>query len=176
MAPAIQLFMRAGGRQRLQPAADRRRSADRGFDLPPIGRIALAIELAASRVAVYGIRCIAALLNNRFRLVWRGRRNALPRHQTLQAMLDWSSNLLSDAEKTVLRRLSVFIGAFTLAGAAAVADDGDPADDGQRIDAAASVDSLVAKSLICCADSVRRLVPPLRHCASLCSCEADGHG
>ena len=153
VAPAVQLFME--------------RAAASGFSRPLIDAeapivasicrrldgIALAIELAASRVAVYGIQGTAELLNNRFRLVWRGRRNALPRHQTLQAMLDWSYNLLSDAEKTVLRRLSVFIGAFTLADAAAVADDGDPADDGQHIDAAASVDSLVAKSLICCADS-----------------------
>jgi len=153
VAPAIQLFMEraaAGGFSR--PLTDTEApivvSICRRLD-----GIALAIELAASRVAVYGIEGTAQLLNNRFRLVWRGRRNALPRHQTLQAMLDWSYNLLSDVEKSVLRRLSVFIGAFTLAGAAAVAKDGDPADDGQRIDAAAAVDSLVAKSLICCADS-----------------------
>jgi predicted ATPase len=58
--------------------------------------IALALELAACRVGVYGIQGIASLLENEFRLRWRGRRTALPRHQTLNATLDWSYNLLSE--------------------------------------------------------------------------------
>ena len=76
--------------------------------------IALAIELAASRVSVHGVRGTAALLDQQFRLHWRGRRTALPRHQTLSATLDWSYNLLSPIEQLVLRRLAVFVGGFSL--------------------------------------------------------------
>ena len=56
--------------------------------------IALAIELAGGRAGSLGIRGIAELLDNRFSMLWHGRRTALPRHQTLNAMLDWSYNLL----------------------------------------------------------------------------------
>ena len=66
---------------------------------------------------------MAELLDNRFSLLWRGRRTALPRHQTLNAMLDWSYNLLSQHEKAVLGRLSVFVGDFTLEAACSVASD-----------------------------------------------------
>jgi predicted ATPase/DNA-binding winged helix-turn-helix (wHTH) protein len=83
--------------------------------------IALAIELAASRVDAYGIRAIAELLTDRFTLPWRGRRTAAPRHQTLRATLDWSYNLLSDLDRIVLSRLSIFVGQFTREAAAAVA-------------------------------------------------------
>jgi predicted ATPase/DNA-binding winged helix-turn-helix (wHTH) protein len=83
--------------------------------------IALALELAASRIGVHGVRGTAALLDKQFRLLWRGRRTALPRHQTLGATLDWSYNLLSPTEQLVLRRLSVFVGSFSLAAALDVA-------------------------------------------------------
>jgi len=105
--------------------------------------IALAIELGAGRVAAYGVRGTAALLDNRFRLSWHGRRTALPRHQTLNAMLDWSYNLLPEFERMVLRRLATFIGPFSLADARQIAVDAQ-ADDMQVIEA---VGSLVAKSL-----------------------------
>jgi predicted ATPase/DNA-binding winged helix-turn-helix (wHTH) protein len=106
--------------------------------------IALAIELAAGRVSAHGIEETAALLDNRFRLLWRGRRTAQPRHQTLRATLDWSYDLLSELERAVLRRLSVFAGVFTLEAAAAVAADAEF--DGAQV--ADSVDVLVAKSLV----------------------------
>src|ERR1700676_4983817 len=90
-------------------------------DAPVVGEIcqnldglALAIELAAGRVVAHGFRGTAALLDNRFKLEWQGRRTALPRHQTLTSMLDWSYSLLSEAERLVLRRLSIFVGAFDL--------------------------------------------------------------
>jgi predicted ATPase/DNA-binding winged helix-turn-helix (wHTH) protein len=83
--------------------------------------IALAIELAAGRVNAYGIAGIASLLNSRFSLLWQGRRTAIPRHQTLSAALGWSYDLLPAAEGAVLRRLSVFVGPFTLEAAVAVA-------------------------------------------------------
>ena len=79
--------------------------------------IALALELAASRVGVHGVQGTASLLDKQFRLLWRGRRTALPRHQTLSATLDWSYNLLSRTERLVLRRLAVFVGGFSLEAA-----------------------------------------------------------
>jgi predicted ATPase/DNA-binding winged helix-turn-helix (wHTH) protein len=106
--------------------------------------IALAIELAGSRVGAYGLRGTADLLNNRFRLLWQGRRSALPRHQTLNAMLDWSFNLLEERDRRVLLRLAVFVGVFTLAAAQAVACD-DRLDELGVDDA---IDSLVGKSLL----------------------------
>jgi predicted ATPase/DNA-binding winged helix-turn-helix (wHTH) protein len=90
-----------------------------------LGGIALAIELAAGRVGAYGLGEIAALLDSQFALRWPGRRTAPPRHQTLSATLDWSYNLLSDVERTVLQRLSVFVAGFTLEGAERVAGDPD---------------------------------------------------
>jgi predicted ATPase/DNA-binding winged helix-turn-helix (wHTH) protein len=83
--------------------------------------IALAIELAASRIGTYGMAGTADLLDHSFKLLWRGRRNALPRHQTLEAMHDWSFNLLSDRDREVLANLSVFAGLFTIAAARSVA-------------------------------------------------------
>ena len=106
--------------------------------------IPLAIELAASRAGSHGIHGVAQLLGNRFGLIWHGRRTALPRHQTLNAMLDWSYNLLSPDEKAVLDRLSVFVGEFTLEAACSVAYV-TAIDDGGVVDA---IESLLTKSLI----------------------------
>jgi predicted ATPase/transcriptional regulator with XRE-family HTH domain len=82
--------------------------------------IPLAIELAAARIKVLSAEQVAAHLNDRFQLLTGGSRTALPRQQTLRATLDWSYNLLSDPERTVFRRLSVFAGGFTLDAAEAV--------------------------------------------------------
>jgi predicted ATPase/DNA-binding winged helix-turn-helix (wHTH) protein len=82
--------------------------------------IPLAIELAATRIAGFGVAGVAARLDDRFRLLTGGRRT-LPRHQTMRATLDWSYELLSESERVVLRRLGVFVGAFTLDAASAVA-------------------------------------------------------
>lgn len=82
--------------------------------------IALAIELIAGRAGVHGIEGAAGLLDHRFRLLWQGRRTALPRHQTLNALVDWSYNLLPESERQVLRLLSIFVGAFTLDAARAL--------------------------------------------------------
>src|SRR5207302_11458071 len=80
----------------------------------------LAIELAAARVRALSVEEIAARLDDRFRLLTAGSRTASPRQQTLQATLDWSYELLSEPERALLRRLSVFAGSFTLEGAEAV--------------------------------------------------------
>jgi predicted ATPase/DNA-binding winged helix-turn-helix (wHTH) protein len=107
--------------------------------------MALAIELAAGRVQAYGIRKTAELLGQQFTLLWPGRRTALPRHQTLTATLDWSYNLLSPAERRLLYRLAVFIGAFDSEAVEAVVHvEGETADH----PGSANVPGLVAKSLV----------------------------
>ena len=85
--------------------------------------IPLAIELAAGRVDIFGLGKTASLLDDRLNLSWTGRRTAVPRHQTLNAALEWSYDLLGEAEKRVLSRLSVFAGGFTFEAAVAVAAD-----------------------------------------------------
>jgi len=85
--------------------------------------VPLAIELAAARVRAMTPEQIAARLDDRFRLLTGGSRTALPRQQTLRAMIDWSWDLLSEAECTLLRRLAVFLGGWTLEAAEAVCGD-----------------------------------------------------
>jgi len=80
----------------------------------------LAIELAASRVRVLTVEQIARGLSDRFHLLTRGSGTALPRQQTLRASIDWSHELLDEGERVLLRRLSVFVGGWTLDGAEAV--------------------------------------------------------
>lgn len=89
--------------------------------------IPLAIELAAARVGSLGVAGLAQRLDDLFLLLGRGRRTAMPRHQTIEALLDWSYDLLSDREQVVLRRLSVFRSSFSLESAVQVAvSDGIP--------------------------------------------------
>ena len=85
--------------------------------------IPLAIELAASRVDTLGLQGLAAHLDDPFRILMTGRRTSLPRHRTLHALLDWSHELLSEPERTVLRRLAVFRAGFTLESALRVVGD-----------------------------------------------------
>jgi predicted ATPase len=106
-----------------------------------LGGIALAIELAAARVDAFGIRQLSTLLDDRFRILKRGKRTAQPRHQSLEAALDWSYEFLPEAERAVLRRLSLFAGAFTLASAIAVVENADT-------DVVEGIANLVAKSLV----------------------------
>ena len=82
--------------------------------------IPLAIELAAARITHLSAQEIALGLGDRFRLLTGGRRSAVPRQQTLQALIDWSWDLLSEKDKSLLRRLSVFAGGCTLEAASAV--------------------------------------------------------
>ncbi|MFF1801266.1 ATP-binding protein [Streptomyces virginiae] len=108
----------------------------------------LAIELAAARLRLLTPRQIADRLDDRFRLLTGGARTVLPRQQTLRAVVDWSWELLDEAERTVLRRLSVFAGGCDLAAAEAVcADPSDPSDPASY-DAADVLGSLVDKSLV----------------------------
>jgi predicted ATPase len=106
--------------------------------------IPLAIEFAAARAATLGIQPVADGLRDRFALLSSGRRTALPRHQTLRAVLDWSYEPLPESERLLLRRLAVFPAGFTLEAAVAVMRD-------TGLDASEVMDgtaNLVSKSLV----------------------------
>jgi non-specific serine/threonine protein kinase len=85
--------------------------------------IPLAIELAAARVRSLSLDRIAARLSDRFQLLTDGDRTALPRQQTLRALIDWSYGLLDERERALLRSLAVFAGGLTVEAAEAVADE-----------------------------------------------------
>ena len=84
--------------------------------------IPLAIELAAARIRAMTIEQIAARLDDRFRLLTGGSRTAIPRQRTLRALIDWSWDLLSDPERILLRRLSIFIEGWSLEAAESICD------------------------------------------------------
>ncbi|MCJ1677614.1 winged helix-turn-helix domain-containing protein [Streptomyces sp. APSN-46.1] len=137
----------------LRLLADRGASARPGFtpDEDPaacaeicrrLDGLPLAIELAAARLRLLTPRQIADRLDDRFRLLTSGARTVLPRQQTLRAVVDWSWDLLTAPERTVLRRLSVFAGGCDLAAAETVCGDG------TGLDVADSLGSLVDKSLV----------------------------
>jgi len=115
--------------------------------------IALAIELAAGRVNAYGVAGTASLLDSRFSLLWRGRRTAIPRHQTLSAALGWSYDLLPATESAALRGLSVFVGPFTLQAALSVACSQGISEP----EAVEAISNLLSKSLIATSPAERRL-------------------
>jgi predicted ATPase/DNA-binding NarL/FixJ family response regulator len=104
----------------------------------------LALELAAARTRVLGIEQIRDRLADRFALLTHGSRTALPRHQTLQAAIDWSYDLLSDPERALLRGLGVFAGRFTLEDVEAVC----ATDDAAATDVVDLLGSLVEQSLV----------------------------
>jgi non-specific serine/threonine protein kinase len=106
--------------------------------------IPLALELAAARLGSLSVPEISSRLDQRFRLLTGGSRTALPRHQTLRALIDWSYDLLNPLEQLVLDRLSVFAGGWTLQAAEAVTSRGDSAD-WQVLDRLAA---LIDKSLV----------------------------
>jgi predicted ATPase/class 3 adenylate cyclase len=124
--------------------------------------IPLALELAAARLSSMSLAQIAARLDQRFRLLTGGSRNAMPRQQTLQATVDWSFGLLTAAERSTLTRLSVFAGGFELEAAEAICGS-------EAVDALDVLDllgSLVDKSLVVAehtTDTVRyRLLETIR--------------
>ena len=106
--------------------------------------IPLAIELAATRMDALGAAELAARLGDRFELLKRGRRGVMERHRTLSASLDWSYDLLPDAERTLLRKLAVFSGDFNLDAATALCQHS-PRDAAMIVDGVAN---LVDKSML----------------------------
>ena len=142
--PAVQLFVeRARAR-----GTDFKLSDDDASAVTEICRkldgVPLAIELAAVRAAVFGLKDTAARLGSRLDLLKFGRRTAHPRHQTLRTTLDWSHDHLSEVERLVLRRVAIFIGSFTLDTAVAIAEE----EEGMGHDVADAIESLVDKSLV----------------------------
>lgn len=83
----------------------------------------LAIELAAARVKLLTVEQIAVRLDDAFQLLTRGKADALARHQTLRATMDWAFSFLSEPEQKLLRRLAVFAGTFTLEMVETICDD-----------------------------------------------------
>jgi len=106
--------------------------------------VPLALELAAVRAALLGANAMAQRLDGRLLELSSGRRDALPKHQTLRALLEWSHGLLSAAEQVVLRRLTVFAGGCTLEAAEAVVADAAVPD----WQVAEHMASLIGKSLV----------------------------
>lgn len=106
--------------------------------------IPLAIELAAARVKILSVEQISKRLDDRFRLLTGGARTALPRQQTLRALIDWSYDILDENERLLLRRLSVFMGGWTLEAAEDVCS-GDEID---SIDVLELLSQLINKSLV----------------------------
>ncbi|MEV5356928.1 BTAD domain-containing putative transcriptional regulator [Streptomyces sp. NPDC052693] len=113
----------------------------------------LAIELAAARLRLLTPRQIADRLDDRFRLLTSGSRTVLPRQQTLRAVVDWSWDLLDEAERTVLREVSVFTGGWDLAAAEAVCSG----------PVAELLGSLVDKSLVVAAPARDDAFPGMRY-------------
>jgi predicted ATPase/class 3 adenylate cyclase len=101
--------------------------------------IPLAIELAAARVKIFSAEQIAERLDDRFKLLTGGSRTALPRQQTLRALIDWSYTSLNEMEQRALRRLAVFMGGWTFDGAEAAIGESEALD---------GLVSLVNKSLV----------------------------
>ena len=106
--------------------------------------IALAIELAVPKIKVFSVQQLRQRLDERFRILTGGSPTLLPRQQTLHATIGWSYDLLSEPEKTLLRRLGIFNGGFTLEAAEAVCPD-------EHLDASLVIElvsALVEKSLV----------------------------
>lgn len=106
--------------------------------------IPFAIELAAARVKVMSVAHLQERLKERFRILTGGDRTALPRQQTMRALVDWSYNLLSERERAIFNRVGVFAGGWTLEAAAEVCAD-DSIESWEILDL---VSSLVDKSLV----------------------------
>ncbi|WP_350277610.1 BTAD domain-containing putative transcriptional regulator [Kribbella sp. HUAS MG21] len=121
-SPAVRLLQDRATAVRADLTADRATMARicRALDGMP-----LAIELAAARLRTMSLEQLANRLDDRFRLLTGGSRTALPRHRTLRAVVDWSWELLSDAERAVLRRLAVFAGGASLEAAEQVCAGGE---------------------------------------------------
>jgi predicted ATPase/DNA-binding SARP family transcriptional activator len=116
-SPAIRLLRDRAGAVRKDLGGDARTLSAMVRICRALDGMPLAIELAAARLRTMTIEQLANRLDDRFRLLTSGSRTALPRHRTLRAMVDWSWDLLTDAERLVLRRLSVFSGGVSLEAA-----------------------------------------------------------
>jgi len=132
---------------------ERARANDNHFDIrdedaPAIAEICrrldgipFAIELASARTKMLAIEQIRSRLDRCFEILTKGKRDGLPRHQTLEALLDWSHDLLDEREQRLFRRMAIFANGFTLRGVMAVYDPNEP-------EAFETLSSLIDKSLV----------------------------
>ena len=141
---SVQLFVERASAVRSGPVLDRTTLASVVEIVRRLDGLPLAIELAAARTRVLPVTEIAARLSDRFRLLTGGRRTALPRHQTLRAVVEWSWELLTPDERLLAERLAVFPAGSTTASASAVCADGRLAAD----EMTTLLGSLVDKSLL----------------------------
>jgi predicted ATPase/DNA-binding winged helix-turn-helix (wHTH) protein len=118
--PAVQLFVERAAANVDAFELSEEDASSAGDICRKLDGIPLAIEFAAARVDAFGVRGLAARLDDRLRLSIASRRTALPRHRTISATLDWSYQLLSQEEQMVLQCLANFAGGFTLEAARAV--------------------------------------------------------
>ncbi len=116
-SPAVRLLRDRASAVRKDLTIDARTSATMARVCRALDGMPLAIELAAARLRTVSLEQVANRLDDRFRLLTGGSRTALPRHRTLRAVIDWSWELLTDAERMVLCRLSVFSGGASLEAA-----------------------------------------------------------
>ncbi|MEU7900435.1 BTAD domain-containing putative transcriptional regulator [Nonomuraea sp. NPDC049152] len=163
-SPAVRLFADRGRSVRPGFSVDDGNSAVVGAVCRRLDGVPLAIELAAARLRALTPEQIADRLDDRFRLLTGGNRAALPRHQTLRAVVDWSWNLLTEPEMDLAKRLSVFTGGATLDSAERVCG-------GDVLDALLS---LVDKSLVETEDGRFRMLETIRaYCAEQLGADAE---
>ena len=143
-SPAVRLLRDRAGAVRKDLAVDDHTLSTMVRVCRALDGMPLAIELAAARLRTMSIDQLANRLDDRFRLLTSGSRTALPRHRTLRAVVDWSWELLTDAERMVLRRLSVFSGGASLEAAERVCA-GDAVEQEQVLEL---LTSLAEKSLL----------------------------
>src|SRR5215469_5009125 len=113
-SPAVRLLRDRAGAVRKDIGSDEHTLSAMVRICQALDGIPLAIELAAARLRTMSLDQLARRLDDRFRLLTGGSRTALPRHRTLRAVVDWSWDLLTEAERAVLRRLAVFSGGASL--------------------------------------------------------------
>jgi len=163
---AVRLFCERATEQRPEFVLDNSNAGTIGRLCRRLDGVPLAIELATARLRSMSVEDIEVRVDQRFRLLAGGARSSLPRHQTLESLIDWSYDLLNPLEQTLLRRLSVFAGGFDLHAAEAVVKGGSIDD----YSVANILSSLVDKSLVQ-ADDIRgvryRLLETVRDYASL---------
>ncbi len=121
---AVQLFVDRAKQRRSDFALTQQNASSVAQLCYRLDGIPLAIELAAARIRVLSVEQIVERLDERFRLLASPNHSALPRHQTLEAMIDWSYDLLDEPERKLYRALAVFAGSFTLEAVAPVVGEG----------------------------------------------------
>jgi predicted ATPase/DNA-binding SARP family transcriptional activator/tetratricopeptide (TPR) repeat protein len=143
-SPAVQLLRDRASAVRRDLVVDAHALSTMARVCRTLDGMPLAIELAAARLRTMSLRQLASRLDDRFRLLTRGSRTALPQHRTLRAVVDWSWELLTDAERMVLRRLAVFSGGASLDAAERVCG-GDSVERGEVLEL---LTALAEKSLL----------------------------